>query len=531
MKTFVFRNATLEPFFQGEEVEFSGYGDVSNVPKDAENFLWFYTFPPETSSEEAIPQVNDFLARLHLIIARAPEEVPFRAVLLAPPSARTRIVSEDTNFETAVEFFNSALRELERSKENFSCVSVPAEILNDIDWRFYFIAQIPFSPKHTDTLAKILREQSLPKTKQDATLPATIPAARKKCLVLDLDDTLWGGVVGEEGVGGIAVSGEYPGNAFSLFQKRISELAGSGIVLALSSKNNMADVEEAFTKRSEMPLKLEDFSVKKIDWRDKATHIREIVEELNIGMDSVVLVDNSEAERAWVRAALPEVAVPEFPKNAFELPEFFAKLLDEYFRTKTLTKEDAKKTEMYRANAKRKEFARNCASHKDYLAELGMELTIFVNDPATFPRLVQLSQKTNQFNLANRRFTLADIEVGSRLYALAVKDVFGDNGICGAAVVAENANEETEIKEFLLSCRVLGRGIEDVFLGEILRLEGEHGVEKITAEFVPTQKNVPAKDFYSKNGFSEISPNKFSLELRSRKVKPPSTIYKISCYE
>ncbi|MCD8298493.1 MAG: HAD-IIIC family phosphatase [Opitutae bacterium] len=535
MKTFVFRNATLEPFFPQKETEFSGYGDVSRVPKDAENFLWFYTFPPETAPAEALPVAENFLAKLRLVLAAAPATIPFRAVFLAAPGAKMRAATKDESYDKAAEKFNSALRELARSRENFSCVSVDEKILNDIDWRFFFAAQVPFSPRHAGEIAAILSRNGggEPHHNLGATT-ISVPAVRKKCLVLDLDDTLYGGVVGEDGVGGIALGGDYPGNAFAFFQKKISELADAGIILAIASKNNEADVAELFDKRRDMPLGLEKFSAKKIDWRDKATQLREIATELNIGTDTLVFIDNSPAERAWINAALPEVATPEFPKNPFALPEFFASLLDKYFRTEALTREDTEKTAQYATNAARQRFAQNYASLAEYLAALKIELTIVVNDATTYPRLAQLSQKTNQFNLANRRLTLADIEAatiaGARIYALSVRDIFGDNGICGAAIVRHHNGDcrnGGEIAEFALSCRVLGRGIEKAFLAEILRREQQRGAKKIFAEFVATKKNLPAKNFYAENGFSEIETNKFALDISSLSQIPAPQIYKI----
>ncbi len=310
-------------------------------------------------------------------------------------------------------------------------------------------------------------------------------------MVLDLDETLWGGILGEDGAGEIAIGGEYPGNAFLFFQKKISKLADTGTLVAISSKNNERDVLEAFEKRREIALKLEKISAKKIDWRDKATHLREISKELNIGLDSFVFVDNSATERAWIKASLPEVAVPEFPKNAFELPIFFAELLEKFFRAETLTAEDFQKIEQYRTNEKRQKFAENCASFEEYLAALKIELEISCDEKTAFPRVAQLSQKTNQFNLANRRLNRLEIEnlaaSGARIYTLFVRDIFGESGISGAAIVEKNSLGNAEIFEFLLSCRVLGRGIENAFLNEILLRERALGNAEIFAEFVPSQ--------------------------------------------
>lgn len=533
MKFFVFRNATLEPFFPRGETDFSGYGDVSHVPADSENFLWFYTFPQEISGAAAEALAEDFLTQLKLTLARVPAEKNFYAVRLCPPGENLKIVALDDRAKNAVEKFNAALDKIARERENFCVVSVPAKILNDIDWRFYFSAQIPFSPKHAGTFAKILRDAkklSATENFEENAEKISVPATRKKCLALDLDGTLWGGVLGEDGVGGIRTGGDYPGNAFAFFQKKISELAASGIILAISSKNNAADVARAFEKNPEMRLRESDFSAKRIDWRDKATHLREIAAELNIGADAIVFVDNDPRERELVRRALPEIAVPDFPARPHGLPAFFQMLLERFFRAEKLTAEDLRKTAQYRENARRAEFAERCETHEEYLASLETQLTVFQNAEETFPRLAQLSQKTNQFNLAGKRLAENDLhsarERGADVFALGVSDRFGDSGIVGLAVV-ERRGGNAEITEFLLSCRALGRGIENAFLEEILRRERDAGIAKIFAEFVPTAKNIPAKNFYARNGFSEISDGKFAADLRSRGKILTLPIYKI----
>ncbi len=548
MKFFVFRNATLEPFFPLKQTEFSGYEDISFVPENAENFIWFYTFLPEISSSEAVKVAEIFLAKLKIVLKKIPEKTPFHAVLLGVPEKKFLLSADDKNFEIAAKNFNSALFEISRSRENFHVIAVPEKILNDVDWRFFFSARIPFSPKHSSTISKIFDEhfekisaknfdknsvpegEILQKISAENSFPS-YPKIRKKCLVLDLDETLWGGILGEDGAGEIAIGGEYPGNALLFFQKKISKLADTGTLVAISSKNNERDVLEAFEKRREIALKLEKISAKKIDWRDKATHLREISKELNIGLDSFVFVDNSATERAWIKASLPEVAVPEFPKNAFELPIFFAELLEKFFRAETLTAEDFQKIEQYRTNEKRQKFAENCASFEEYLAALKIELEISCDEKTAFPRVAQLSQKTNQFNLANRRLNRLEIEnlaaSGARIYTLFVRDIFGESGISGAAIVEKNSLGNAEIFEFLLSCRVLGRGIENAFLNEILLRERALGNAEIFAEFVPSQKNFVAKNFYPLNGFVEISPNKFSANLNSRADFKAKNLYTI----
>lgn len=204
----------------------------------------------------------------------------------------------------------------------------------------------------------------------------SIALKRKKCLVLDLDNTLWSGVLGEDGVTGITISGDYPGKAFHYFQEAIKALKDNGVILTICSKNNPEDVEQVWMDNPYMVLKKEDFSAVRINWQDKATNIRELSEELNIGTDSMVFIDDNPTERELIKQMLPEVAVPEFPKQPYDLIPFIKQVADDYFRIYTLTDEDKKKTEQYKANAQRKQEEKKFINMEDYLASLQIEIDI-----------------------------------------------------------------------------------------------------------------------------------------------------------
>lgn len=276
------------------------------------------------------------------------------------------------------------------------------------------------------------------------------------------------------------------------------------MILAVCSKNNEADVLEVWERNPELVLRRDDFAARRINWRDKAGNIRELAAELNIGLDSMVFVDDNPAERELVRRMVPEVAVPDFPEQPYRLPEFLRDMADRYFRIYALTAEDRTKTEQYRANAARAEAARGYADFGDYLRSLGMVLTIRRADDFTRPRVAQMTQKTNQFNLTTRRYSEADIrrieDGGGRVYTLSVRDRFGDSGITGCLIVADGT-----IDTLLLSCRILGRGIERAFLRTVLALLRREGVATLSACYLPTAKNGQTARFYDREGFTPVA--------------------------
>jgi len=340
----------------------------------------------------------------------------------------------------------------------------------------------------------------------------------KKVLVLDLDNTLWGGIIGEDGIDGILLSEDGKGKIFRDFQKNIKKLKDLGVLLCIVSKNNYSDVVEVFEKHPLMVLKLDDFIVKKINWKPKHENIKEMAEELNLGLDSFVFIDDNPFERKVVREFLPEVTVPEFPEDITVLNSWFwEEVVYEYFPKLSITKEDREKLEQYKRNIRRKELQSKITSYEDFLKSLQINLNVYIDDSRFKTRLAQLTQKTNQFNLTTRRYTESNIEgfLNDRktiVYALEYRDIFGSEGIIGEAIV-KLENDEAFIDTFLMSCRVIGRNVEYQFLDFIIDDLRKRGVKKIFGEYIPTKKNALVKDFYSKAGFTEISQNKFVKEL------------------
>jgi FkbH-like protein len=329
----------------------------------------------------------------------------------------------------------------------------------------------------------------------------------RKCIVLDLDNTLWGGVVGEDGVAGIKLGAEAPGNSFVAFQRELEKLWRRGILLAICSKNNLDDVMPVLNDHPDMVLRPSHFAALRINWDPKEVNIASIARELNIGIDSLVFLDDSPVERARVRAALPQVLTPELPAD----PALYRQALLELdiFESLALTEEDRNRSRLYAEERVRREFEETHqagASLEDYLAQLDIVVDIDMSNEQTLPRVAQLTKKTNQFNLTTRRYDEAQIvemqSQGCRVYTLRVADRFGDNGLVGVAIVAPAGPEAWELDTLLLSCRVMGRGVETALLAAIAREAMQGGVEVLQGWYLPTAKNVPAKDCYSRHGFA-----------------------------
>jgi FkbH-like protein len=250
-------------------------------------------------------------------------------------------------------------------------------------------------------------------------------------LVLDLDNTLWGGILGEDGIEGIQMSGDYPGKAYHLWQEGLLELKNQGVILAICSKNNENDVLEVWKNRTDIVLKKDDFVTYRINWLDKATNIKSIANELNIGLDSFVFIDDNPTERELIKQQLPDVVVPEWVSQPYELPVLLKNIVENYFTVYTITDEDRQKTNQYKLKAEREELQSQFSNLDDFIRSLNIELSIEPINDVTIVRAAQMTQKTNQFNLTTRRYTESDIRLilsdGGLGWTLSVKDKFGDN--------------------------------------------------------------------------------------------------------
>jgi FkbH-like protein len=357
---------------------------------------------------------------------------------------------------------------------------------------FWYVGRIRYTAKMFDLLGETIRRA----------LDAHAQKSRK-VLVVDLDNTLWGGIVGEVGPHGITLSEDGPGRCYSDFQRALQAIRRTGVLLVALSKNNAADVDEVFDQNAKMILKREDFALIRANWQSKAENMVAIADALNLGIDSFVFIDDNPIEREEVARFLPEVAVPAFPSRCEELTNWLLRdVVPAYFGKYAITAEDAAKTEQYRANEARRKMAASF-DLDGYLAELGIECSIQVDMENQLVRAAQMTQKTNQLNLTTRRYEVTDLArfVQSQEHAVLMldyRDRFGDEGSVALAIVDL---AEGRIDTLLTSCRVIGRKVESRLIDKAIELCRARGHRRIVGEYIPTRKNQLVADFYDKHGF------------------------------
>jgi FkbH-like protein len=368
--------------------------------------------------------------------------------------------------------------------------------VNILDYRQFLVGDIKVSLSHIPYLAEELMGY----------IKANL-GVNRKCIVLDLDNTLWGGIIGEDGFDRIDLSLKPPGMAFIEFQRVLLALYQRGIILAINSRNNEDEALKVIREHPYMVLREENFATMKINWSDKISNMKEIAEELNIGLESIVYFDDDPINRELMLKAIPQIMTVSLPED----PSLYASTLMRIndFNTLAVTSEDMKRGQMYKQEQKRTELKNSASNVEDFLKELQIKVTMKKADNFTIPRIAQLTLKTNQFNLTTRRYQEEDVQTfaydQTKLIGCAqTKDKFGDNGITGVYIVNKNHSEkEWFIDTFLLSCRVMGRGIEDAMLGFILNKAKEEGIMKVKAEFIPTKKNKPCEQLLPDFGFQK----------------------------
>ena len=327
----------------------------------------------------------------------------------------------------------------------------------------------------------------------------------RKCLITDLDGTLWGGIIGDAGIEGIQIGELGGGRAFRDLQKWIRELSRRGVAVAVCSKNDEDTAKAPFLKHPDMALRLDDISLFVANWNDKASNIRFISERLNIGLDSMVFIDDSPAERELVRKLLPEVAVPELPGDASLVPESLRKA--NFFETAAVLDEDRRRTRMYGEESRRAETAAKAADIGEYLESLRMRASFEPFDAFLIPRAAQLTQRSNQFNLRTKRYTAPELWkfAGDSDYltrCLSLSDRFGDYGTVGVVILERRERGAALFLDTLLmSCRILKRGAEEFMFNELVSLARDEGAEFLTGEYLPTAKNGPVAGLLASFGF------------------------------
>jgi FkbH-like protein len=371
---------------------------------------------------------------------------------------------------------------------------------NYFDSRYWHIGKAPY----TRAACKAIAQEYLKVIR-------ALKGKNRKCLALDCDNTLWGGIIGEDGMEKISLGKTYPGSAFLEFQNAVLDLYHRGVLLAICSKNNERDVLQVLEQHPDMVLRKEHFVSMKINWNDKVSNLKEMAEELNIGLDSFVFMDDSEFEINMIRQVLPEVKSIILSDD----PSTFPNLLKScgLFDSLAFSEEDRKRSEMYRAEADRRQAA-SSMSHltlEEYMRYLEMEVSIRNADDFAIPRISQLTQRTNQFNLTTKRYSEAEImefcaanDVDVRY--LRLKDRFGDSGIVGVSIL-KYVEMDCFIDTFLLSCRVIGRGIEDAFLADCRKLAKKRNCKQMFGTYSTTKKNGQVESFYANRGFIRMGEN------------------------
>jgi FkbH-like protein len=380
-------------------------------------------------------------------------------------------------------FIELARRERRVALADLAAVLTSVGLDRAINLQNDWVMRMPFTgaaiPAISSEYAKVLRERFV---------------ARKKVLIIDADNTLWRGVVGEDGVEGVEVGDDYPGAVFQAFQRQLLVARRSGLVLAMVSKNNLPDVQEVFARRS-MPLKWEDFTTHRVNWQRKSENIASIAQELDLGVESFVMIDDNPFELEEVSRSLPGVTCVQFD---WQKP---AEALSLLFKTPGLsaweiTTEDSRKALQYAEESQRREIRASADSLEDYIRSLDIRIEVGCNRQSALARVSQLTNKTNQFNLTTKRYSegeIRDAMTGGFVYDFRVVDRLGDMGIVGVVIVRNG-----EIEAFLMSCRALGREIEGNMLAYVC---AKHRASGLRARYLPTAKNAMVGNFYDRNGF------------------------------
>jgi FkbH-like protein len=452
--------------------------------------------------------------------------------LARPPEALFGNLDRTTAgvWRSLIDSFNRRLCEsISGSGDLLLDVAAIAECVGLADWHSpseWNLARLPFAytftPLYSENVSRLI---------------AALRGKSRRCLVLDLDNTLWGGVIGDDGLEGIQLShGDATGEAFLGVQEFATSLRQRGIVLAVCSKNEDANARLPFREHKEMVLREEDFAVFMANWNDKASNLQAISETIGLGLDSFVFLDDNPAERIRIRQSLPEVAVPELPAD----PALYVRTLSAagYFESIAFSDEDLKRAGFYDSNARRASLKNEIGGLDEYLRSLKMEIYFQAFESATRVRITQLINKSNQFNLTTRRYTeneVAALELSGSHWTLQVRlsDAFGDNGMISVVICRDIGAAKWEIDTWLMSCRVLGRRVEQMVLGEILRGARERNVQTLIGVYRPTERNNLVRHHYRDLGFHHVGVEPdgtefWELDVTTGQIpEPPMVVHRI----
>ena len=488
--------------------------DVVIVLQSSEKLLEkFYKLPlaqQKVFAEDVMAKIKSMLASLaqnskksRIIIANFPE--------IDDAVFGNYANKHDASFVYVVRKLNLLLMDVARENSALSILDI-ASIQNiygrkvTYDPRLHIDASMVYSLDALPVLAKNMVD-----------IIAAGQGVFKKCLILDLDHTLWGGVIGDDGLEKIEIGDLGIGKAYTALQLWIKQLQMRGVLLVVCSKNTESVAKEPFEKHEDMVLTLDDISVFVANWNNKADNIRYIQSVMNIGFDSMVFVDDNVFERNMVRASLPEVTVPEMPEDPVDYLGFLQCL--NLFESGTLTEQDFERTRMIQANVKAQEMQSNFANEDEFLQSLSMVGAIAAFDAFNTPRVAQLSQRSNQYNLRTVRYTEDDIAhiAQSPQYvglALSLKDNLSDHGLI-SALIMEQQGDDLFIESWFMSCRVLKRGVECMALNAVVAIAKKRGAKRVLGEYLPTPKNALVKDHYANLGFEKSGDTKWVLNVNA----------------
>ena len=491
------------------------YLDGSELLTDTEHDLDFSKHP----LFDQISFITDAL--INFLTANKPCVALISTIFFRPYYCLTHM---DRNTTTSYSLFerkiNESLESLARFNSNIYLVDVNRLIMlhgykNLFDDKYWNLGRIRFNDYGTNELSN-----------QIISLYKGVIGDSKKVLVIDLDNTIWGGVLGEDGLSGIQLSEDGIGKAYRDFQKSLKSIQSLGVILCINSKNNRDDVKFAFDNHPMMVLKYSDFVVRKINWNDKFTNMMELSYELGLGLESFVFLDDNPVEREMIRSSSPEVAVPDFPNDAFNLQEWFINdLIYLYFPRVSTTKEDTEKTRQYSRNVARIHTSKKMDMNS-FLQSLKMSIAVQKNTKTLVGRVAQLTSKTNQFNVAKRPYSVAQIEQfvekqNSCVYAIGYEDKFGYEGIIGAAIIEIN-NNVAHIDSLMISCRVIGRGVEYAFMSTLLN-DLKHKVGLVSVNYRQTDNNEMVRPYLENCGLSLTDNNYYEGELEKTLMHIPAT--------
>ena len=392
-------------------------------------------------------------------------------------------------------------------------------IKNSLDLRYYYSSKALYTIDFFKSYSNYIKPYIM-----------SANGKNKKAIIFDCDNTLWRGILGEDGFDNIGMSSKTKDGAiFSEIQSIALALHKRGILIGLCSKNNPGDVNKVIKSHPDMQLRNEHISINKSNWSDKVTNLLDIATELNIGIESLVFVDDSSFEVNLIKQQLPQVTVIQVPERLYDYPRIFRENLD-LFYSLSFTVEDTQKAKMYKQQLQREGVRKKYADIEEYLASLELKVRVYVDNENIIPRMSQMSQKTNQFNLTTRRYTEADIgnfifNPASKVFAFSVVDKFGDSGVTGLCIinVEEKYMQTADIDTFLMSCRIIGRNIEYSFMDFLINYLEDIGVRNIRGRFIKTPKNEQVHDFFDRCSFPIINSDskivEYLLEVRNYKPK------------